>query len=137
MTSGSRVARDTWVRDGVCHGIRYFNTRFVPGAYIPVARTLGAGQTSHEPYPPEEPVATVLAVRLSNVKQLNVGGVTLHVIAEQGSVVVHVPIIESQAHLLHGRTQAQAHDSIRNYHIRHDVRACRKMGGQVQIVSSR
>lgn len=48
----------------------------------------------------EEPVPRVLAVGLRDVEELDVGGVALHVVAEEGGVVVEVPLVEREAHLL-------------------------------------
>lgn len=45
----------------------------------------------------------VLRVGLRNVKQLHVGGVALQLITEHVGVVVQVPLVKGQAHLLQGR----------------------------------
>mmetsp|Transcript_37183 Transcript_37183/g.71306 ORF Transcript_37183/g.71306 Transcript_37183/m.71306 type:complete len:263 (+) Transcript_37183:3538-4326(+) len=45
-------------------------------------------------------MARVLRVALSDVEQLHVGRVALHVVLEQVGVVVQVPLVERQAHLL-------------------------------------
>jgi hypothetical protein len=48
----------------------------------------------------EEPVARVLAVGLGDVEELDVGGVALHVRLKEVGVVVEVPVVEGEAHLL-------------------------------------
>ena len=49
----------------------------------------------------KKPVARVLAVGLRDVKELDVSGIALHIVLEEVRIVVEVPIVKGEAHLLH------------------------------------
>mmetsp|Transcript_11546 Transcript_11546/g.24752 ORF Transcript_11546/g.24752 Transcript_11546/m.24752 type:complete len:466 (-) Transcript_11546:534-1931(-) len=71
----------------------------LPGRLDNVEQGVGHLLAVNDDVSAEKPVARVLAVGLGNVKQLHIGGVALHIIAEQVGVVVQVPLIKGQTHL--------------------------------------
>mmetsp|Transcript_4465 Transcript_4465/g.7984 ORF Transcript_4465/g.7984 Transcript_4465/m.7984 type:complete len:357 (+) Transcript_4465:2861-3931(+) len=58
------------------------------------------GLTVDDQVAAEEPVAGVLTVGLGNIEELDVGGVAFHLIAEQLGIVIEIPLVEGQTHLL-------------------------------------
>jgi hypothetical protein len=48
----------------------------------------------------EEPVPGMLAVRLGDVEALHIGGIATELFGKQARVVVEIPLVEGQAHLV-------------------------------------